>query len=148
MTSWPQNQVRSGINSGTSQSTGLASKHHADQLQLLTNYWNSFPLWQALCPAKPVPTFDIKQVLTSHCEEGCLQRSMGCSHCLMHTKQAILGGLVGIISYVVSKGGALIGVVSDYWSAEPRSTSMSRWSIKPCYDFISWEDSGCIIPSS
>lgn len=76
------------------------------QLQLLTNYWNSFPLWRALCPAKTVPAFDIKKTLTGHCERGCLQRSTGCSHCLTHTKNAILEGQSRIISHLASKGGS------------------------------------------
>lgn len=118
MTSWPQNQVSTDINGHTLQSTGLASKHQQSNYSYRQTTGILF-LCDKLCPAKTFPAFDIKQMLISHCERGCLQISMGCSHYLMHAKKAILGGQLHIISYVVRKGGALTEVVSDYWPAEP-----------------------------
>lgn len=96
---------------------------------------------------KTVPAFDIKQMLTSHCVRGCLQRHMGCSHCSVHTKKAILGAWSHIIDDVCKEASSY-SACFDYWSAEPVSTSMSRCPINPCYDFFSWKDSGCSIRSS
>lgn len=60
-------------------------------------------------------------MLTSHCARGCLQRHMGCSHCSVHIKKAILGTCSHNADVVHREASSYSGCF-DYWSAGPEST--------------------------